>query len=164
MEEQYLEQCKLFADTSVPYFSLNGICNYARLVDVYDGDTITCILNVYGGFYKFHIRISGIDTPEIKSKNESEKAKAFEARQTVLKYLCPQWTHPNAMCHRNEIQDFLRDNIVIVWVECLEFDKYGRLLAKIFPNKNCEKSVSDLLLERGMAYSYDGGTKNNNQG
>ena len=57
---------------------------------VYDGDTITIAAKLpYDGspLYKFSVRLNGIDTPEIKTKNASEKQKALECK-TELSRLC----------------------------------------------------------------------------
>ena len=60
-------------DNSAPLFSLNGQIFNAKVVDVYDGDTITCVFKLYGNYYKWKCRISHVDTPEIKTKNIEEK-------------------------------------------------------------------------------------------
>lgn len=42
-------------------------------------------------------------------------------------------------------------------ISLLEFDKYGRVLIKIYDDDyNC---INDLLVREGLAYKYDGGTK-----
>ena len=52
-----------------------------KVIKVYDGDTITiaskmpynCDLKECDILYRFHIRLLGVDTPEIKSKNEIDE-------------------------------------------------------------------------------------------
>lgn len=87
--------------------------------------------------YKWVIRLMGIDTPEIKAKNATEKAAAVAAR------------------------DFLRGLILdkVIIIKCLEFDKYGRLLGNLFTTDNTTKSLSELMIEKGHAKAYDGGKK-----
>ena len=46
-----------------------------------------------------------------------------------------------------------------MWIECVDFDKYGRLLTNVFLNKEDDKSISDILLEEKLAYKYNGDTK-----
>jgi len=58
---------------------------------------------------------------------------------------------------RKQIIDLFNNNISIVWIECLEFDKYGRLLANVFFDKT--KNIADILVSEKLAYRYDGGTK-----
>ena len=87
-------------------------------------------------YNKWVIRMMGIDTPEIKAKNTNEKQLAVKAR------------------------DFLRELILdkIIIIECLDFDKYGRLLGNLFIEGN-ETSISNMMIEKGFAKAYDGGTK-----
>ena len=83
-----------------------------------------------------------MDTPELHTKNEKEKAKGTMVRDEVKKY-------------------FLHK---IVTIHCQQFDKYGRLLIDIdmpidVPNKNKDKLYSEWLISNDYAYAYDGGTK-----
>lgn len=59
-------------------FSLVGTASYVRVVNVYDGDTITIIFRFGSHFYHKRCRIYGIDTPEIRTKNNEEKQKGIE--------------------------------------------------------------------------------------
>lgn len=155
MEHQF---AKFGIDT--PLFSLAGRNCYARLVDVYDGDTVTVVMQTFGIFYKFTLRLHGIDTCEIKSKNTTARNLAFQARLRTLELLCAnkvnvEALHSCAETDKHFIRDVLKDNIVVIWVECMEFDKYGRILANVFPTPGCE-SVSDVLLKENLAYAYNG--------
>ena len=64
---------------------------------------------------------------------------------------------------KHEIQKVLENEIVIVLVKCLEFDKYGRLLANVYCfNSRTEKydiCLSKYLLDNNFAYEYYGGKK-----
>ena len=61
---------------NTPKFSLSLLFKdelvKARVVNIYDGDTITCILPINNKYYNFKIRLAGIDTCEIKSKCEED--------------------------------------------------------------------------------------------
>lgn len=118
----------------VKKFSLKDFQCKARVASVYDGDTITIVLKLFGSFYKLNCRLDSIDTPEMKSKNADEKAAATVAR------------------------DFLREKILdkVVDVVCGDFDKYGRLLVKVVYEG---QDISSLMLSMGYAKEYFGGTK-----
>ncbi len=120
--------------SKVAKFSLNNHVYQAKVVSVYDGDTITVVFKFAGTFYKWNCRLNGIDTPEMKSKNAAEKQQAIKAR------------------------DFLREQILgkIVEITCQEFDKYGRLLVTV---KYSDININDLMITEGFAKSYTGGTK-----
>ena len=45
----------------------------------------------------------------------------------------------------------------IVRLECMDFDKYGRLLVKLYKNNN--SLINDIMINEGHGYVYHGGTK-----
>ena len=62
-----------------------------KVIKVYDYDTITIATKIpyrpdlpeSNIMYRFHIRLNGIDTPEMKSSNEDEKSIACLAQKTL---------------------------------------------------------------------------------
>lgn len=115
-------------------FSFEGQTLDCKVVKVYDGDTIWVVFRLYHDFYKMKIRLAGIDTPEIKSKNFKEKEKGKLAR------------------------DYLSHLIYykIVKIDFGKYDKYGRVLGTIFYNG---KNINQVMIDKGFAYKYNGGTK-----
>jgi endonuclease YncB( thermonuclease family) len=119
-----------------PLFSLNDYIVRGKVVSVYDGDSVKIIFPLNGIVYKWNCRLSGIDTPEIRTRNTDEKQLAYHVR------------------------DCLREKILnkIVTVTCGNFDKYGRLLTTI----NCIEDNCDInkwLLEQNYAVEYNGKKK-----
>ena len=49
--------------TDAPYFSLEALETDAKVVDVYDGDTIKVIFNFEGKMWKWRFRLLGFDAP-----------------------------------------------------------------------------------------------------
>ena len=78
---------------------------------VYDGDTITIISSIPGfknkTKYKFSVRLSNIDCPELRSKNVQEKEIAIIAR--------------------DQLKDLILDKMV--YLENISIEKYGRLFS-----------------------------------
>ena len=109
---------------------------HGRVVDVYDGDTITIVGYVKHNpdLFRFSVRLNGIDCPEMKGKNENEKIVAKFAKQYV--------------------HDIVYDNIITL--EDVSLDKYGRVLSKVMFGS---RDIAQELLDKNMAVSYDGGTK-----
>ena len=108
-----------------------------KVVKVYDGDTITIATKLSyenSPYYRFSVRLKGIDCPEMKTKNKDEKECATIAR------------------------DFLREILMnkMVILKEIELEKYGRILADVYLN---EQNISLLLCEKKLAVKYDGGTK-----
>ena len=111
---------------------------YGRVIKCYDGDTITIATYLplpESPLYKFSVRLDGIDCPEIRGKNESEKECAKLAQKFV--------------------EDKLLGNIVKL--ENVKLEKYGRLLADVIFEGS---SICDELVANKLAVKYDGGTKN----
>lgn len=142
---------------STPSLSINGLKCYGRLIDVYDGDTVKVILPTFNSYYKFTIRLNGIDTCEIKSKDKILQDNGIKARDRVLELLTN-----NKKNTKKDIKNLLESEVFLVWVECFNNDKYGRILANIYKDKNEKKSISEILLEEKLAYSYEGKKKLSN--
>lgn len=142
---------------STPELSVNGLKCYGRLIDVYDGDTVKVILPTFNSYYKFTIRLNGIDTCEIKSKDKILQDKGIKARDRVLELLTN-----NKKDTKKDIKNLLESEVFLVWIECFNNDKYGRILANIYKDKNEKKSISEILLEEKLAYSYEGKKKLSN--
>jgi endonuclease YncB( thermonuclease family) len=147
-------------------FSLNGKYLVTRVVDIYDGDTCTCVLNIFGNYYKFTIRLAEIDTCEMKSKNSETKNLANKARLRLYE-LITKTSSENIDQHisRKELRDLLNCNTYLIKILCGEFDKYGRLLGSLFdisenvkPN-DMSKSFNHILIREKLAYEYKGDTK-----
>ena len=117
----------------VPEFSLKNEVKKAKVVSVYDGDTIRVVFPILNKLYKWNCRITGVDTPELRTRDELEKKYGYEVR------------------------DKLRDKILdkVVTVKCGDFDKYGRLLIDIYCD-NETRSVSNWLIENKYAFAYNG--------
>jgi micrococcal nuclease len=124
-------------DDSVPFIPP---ISKGKVVKVYDGDTFTiaCPLVIDGiqtkTIYRFSVRIKGIDTPEIKTKNIMEKSLANIAR--------------GALCSKIENK--------VVELKNVETEKYGRILADVFVEGI---DIGKWMLDSKHAVYYNGGTK-----
>ena len=108
-----------------------------QVIKVYDGDTITIATKLPykdSPLYRFPIRLKGIDSAEIKSKNVNEKKNATIARDALSELI-------------------LHKTVVI---KNIENEKYGRILADVYLGAVC---INDWMIENGYAVKYDGGTK-----
>jgi len=143
---------------ATPTFSLNGYETYARVVDVYDGDTVTLVLPIYDSFFKFHVRLHGIDACEIHSHQDTVKKMSIKARNRLIEIITSLIDPLSLTLTRKDIQKMLNDSLYLVWIKCYKFDKYGRLLADVFTH-NKTKNISTLLLEEELVIPYDGKTR-----
>lgn len=109
---------------------------FGKVVKVYDGDTFTIAFVWEGKVYRHTIRVHGIDCPEIRSDDPNEKKLAIFAREKIRTLIYNK----------------------MVRVECLKYDKYGRVLAHVFVD---DEDVSEYLIRHKLAVFYDGTTKPN---
>ncbi len=122
-----------------PKFSdcVNGKTVEAKIISVYDGDTVKAIFPLNGVLYKWSCRLTGVDTPELRTRNAKEKKYGYFVRDELRKKVLGK----------------------VVRLECEDLDKYGRLLVKIFCyDDKCH--IDEWLIDSGYAFYYDGGKKN----
>lgn len=155
MEDNNLNEFSKYNFDNTNEFTLNGTSLKGRLVDIIDGDSLIIILPLFGSYYKYNVRIMGIDTCEIKSKNEANKRLALEARCELLRLVTNDWSYISSI-PKNDIRKIVDTSLIIVDLQCYDFDKYGRLLADIYFN---DISLSKHLLDKKLAYAYTGHTK-----
>lgn len=123
-------------------FDFPKITARARCLNVVDGDTLD--LEVDLGFklkFTSRFRLLGIDTPELRSKDAQERAKAQLARD-ALKELVFSETY----CQWPLLVTIDKDP-----------DNFGRYLASIMimESEDRMQGVASILLERGLAVPYE---------
>jgi micrococcal nuclease len=134
-----------------------------RLMRVYDGDTMTVAVSMDGRTYWAHqIRLYGCDAPEAKG---STKTAAMKAKEEVLRFVKAD----GAIGRKNgkDMNTWFQTNPTLITVEFMsellgQVDKYGRDLAKIWVTGRTI-DLSTHLINNGLAYQYDGGTKDQSQ-
>ena len=114
----------------------------AEVVSVYDGDTVTCIVDLgFKTFKRVKVRLIGIDTPEVRTKDLDEKARGLATR------------------------DWLREKILNkkIILHTSEKGKFGRWLGTIWDLENdtqdFENSYNKQMINEGMAKEYWGGKR-----
>lgn len=113
----------------------------AKILEVVDGDTLDILIDL--GFevsYKTRIRLLGVDTPEIHSKNADIKKSG-----QISKKFVEEWVGRNPDVIVSTVKD--------------KSEKYGRILATLHPLAG-DEALNDLLIREKMAVPYFGGKKN----
>ena len=107
----------------------------AKLDRVVDGDTVDANINL-GFDITIHkrIRLTGIDTPESRTRDLEEKARGLASKARLIELLGDG--------------DFI--------LESREVGKFGRVLGTIHVGKS---NINDQLVEEGHAVEYWGGKK-----
>ena len=136
---------------NTPLYQFNNKKFYCKVVDVYDGDTITIVTNLNNKFYKYKVRMYGYDSPELKPRknipNRDEIiTKAKEARTTL--------------------RNLILDKIVVIEIGDTTWDKYGRLIGTIYMKinngltmKSYNTNINKFMIDNNYGYEYFGGTK-----
>lgn len=143
----------------VPKFDFAGQEFYGRLHSCHDADTFNVVTEMFGKLYKLTVRVLGIDSAEIRTKDLKEKALAIKARDFVAAWALPNKFHVGGNHTEKEIKTALQETPVIVYVKCEKNDLYGRALAYVYKNSTDTESISDLLINGGFVDAYGGKTK-----
>lgn len=149
-------------DRTTPMFGWEGRSFRARIVDAHDGDTVRVVFRTDDKTYKqFILRLAGIDTPEMNSRDLRESTAAMRARDRLLQLLAPSVFPGDSPYSKKDVLRMLHDEVVLVDIDTGKFDRYGRLLATVWPSaaKDTSPSVNDTLIQEGHAKRYDGGHK-----
>jgi len=139
---------------NTPEFSFKGREFLAKVLDVYDGDTVTITVKVDETYFRMNCRLDGIDTPELKSHDEEEKRAAKMARKYLIDLILESDTPLEIT--REETRKLCGEGNKILLIKCRDFDKYGRLLVELWNSSFC---LNRRMIESGFAGKYDGGTK-----
>jgi len=112
-----------------------------QVIKVVDGDTIDVVIDL--GFdisFTSRVRLAGIDTPESRTKDLTEKALGLESK----KYLADRIKAAK--------------NIVIKTEKINSSEKYGRILGWLYLDGE-GTSINTEMIEKGYAWGYLGDTK-----
>jgi micrococcal nuclease len=106
----------------------------ARVIRVYDGDTILVRARIWvDQEIEIRVRLSGVDTPEIKGQCAGEETLALKARDFVIEKI----GHAPVRLHQ------------------IHYGKYaGRVVARIMTGDH--QNLSALLIRAGHGRQYDG--------
>lgn len=110
---------------------------YGKVIKVYDGDTITIASKLdfeNSPVYRFSVRLSGIDSPEMKGKTSIEKTLALKSQTALSNMLMNQK----------------------IRLENVSIEKYGRLLADVYYD---DIHINQWMVDNKFAVPYDGGKK-----
>lgn len=108
----------------------------ATLDRVVDGDTVDVIIDLgFDVHLKARIRLYGINTPEIRTRDLEEKERGLAAKFRV--------------------EELLKDRNLILQSREYNKGKYGRILADIIVvDPEGQVNINNLLLEEGHAVKY----------
>jgi len=106
---------------------------------IVDGDTIDISIDL--GFdltKKERVRLAGIDTPEKRTKNPKEKEMGYQATEFLEMHLMEATN---------------------LTVKTEKDGKFGRMLGWLYKSEEDTMSINQIMIDKGYAWPYDGGTK-----
>ena len=112
-----------------------------KVTGVVDGDTIDVDIDLgFNVSFSQRVRLAGIDTPESRTKDLNEKKLGLEVKEWLKSIL-------------KDAED------VVIKTELPDSsEKYGRILGWLYV-KGTEKSLNQIMIDEGYAWSYMGETK-----
>lgn len=120
----------------------------AKVIKVYDGDTFQIAAFHRGKLIRFTVRLYGVDTPEMDSKDERLHAKAAAAAEFTRTCLLDKIVDIQVITNTRVYDRSSRGRIVK--------GKYGRLLANVYING---RSLTETLINHDFGIAYFGGSK-----
>ena len=108
-----------------------------QVIRVVDGDTVDAHIDL--GFdvsIKNRIRLSGIDAPESRTRNLTEKKYGLEAKEKLSELLT---------CESD-----------VITVQSHGLGKYGRVLGTLYVG---DKNINETMISEGYAIAYQGDRK-----
>ncbi len=128
-------------------FSYAGLSFKCKVVDVYDGDTLTVVFRYRGKLQQHSVRMLGYDSPEMKPpRSDPDREREITAAKAAKKALADMVCTGTAK------------------IECDAADKYGRILVTLYKEKGygCFRTscnINEWMMSNGYGVPYDGGTK-----
>jgi micrococcal nuclease len=111
----------------------------AKVIRVVDGDTFESLIDLgFDTWVSITVRLTGINTPESRTRDLNEKKKGIAAKDRLTQLLSENGNEITLISHGVE--------------------KYGRCLAEVFV-KNQTDSVQKILIKEGFGVEYHGGKR-----
>lgn len=156
--------------------ALEGTDQFARVVSLHDGDTLTAVFGALGGFFKVNVRVDGIDAPEMNAHADANRKVARMARDRMVELVVgdPRRVRDALGAERGggrigsadkddreRIDALLDGDVFLVRIRCGRCEKYGRLLGKVSSaySDSLSPTFGDILVAEHLALEYRGGHK-----
>ena len=129
-------------------FKFDNKIKYCKVIDVYDGDTITVGIILESKPYRIKVRMYGYDSPELKPRLNVIN------RDEIIK---------KAKESRDMLKNIILNKVVKIHISKGTWDKYGRLLGIIYmkPDNRLKYNfnVNEYMINNNYGKPYYGGKK-----
>ena len=139
---------KSFSD--LEKFTFDKILTQAKVIDVYDGDTVTIIFYHDQMPIKDSFRLYGYDAPEKKPSKKTQNRELEMKAASIVK---------------KKLEKLVLNQVI--WVQFTKEEKYGRLMGDIYIVKKTEENqfkgdelhINQWMIQKGYGNAYLGGQK-----
>ena len=130
-----LNKCSLDS----PKFDIKNEAHLIKILECYDGDTLTCYMKYNGKYQLFKIRMLLYNSPEMKPVKKDADGNVIpeEERQQII---------AKAKAAKHRLEELTLNKIGIL--TCHKFDAFGRILGMI-QIQGMDKTVNQIMLDEG---------------
>ncbi len=130
-----------------------NITTDAKVVKVHDGDTCDLVIIRNRSLERFKCRLAAIDTPELETGREAQKARDFLAWLSIGNDPA-DFSRETEPLSNVELQNKLDANKTLIYAEFQGIDYYSRPLVNLKKTSGDKVSFNDLLMQYGYAKPY----------
>lgn len=137
-------------DGCVKIFSLEGIEGWAKVVDLFNADSIRLVFHYNGEVVKMNCRLANVKGPDLRPRlhikgREEQVMKAITARNILAQLCSNQHVLETFQYNRHQIRQLMAESMKTVWFQARRFDKYGRLLVVLYDDASKESNINTTL-------------------
>jgi hypothetical protein len=77
----------------------------------------------------------------------------------MLSLIAPGVFEVDGKYSKKDIIKLLKENVCVIWLDTLAFEKFGRLMADLYLSPMDTKTIQSVLIDEGYCKIYGGGTK-----
>jgi endonuclease YncB( thermonuclease family) len=137
-----LEELQELKEEDVHRFTLKGEETEAKVVYVYDGDTLDLAFYRRGELVRYKCRLEDVKAPELREEN-GKLVRDFLALACMGKD--PYSYDDTTVWRKKRLQVELDNNTNLVYAVFGDFDKYGRALVTLKKSSREKKTINDMV-------------------
>ena len=138
-----LEELQELKEEDVDRFTLNGEKTEAKVVYVYDGDTLDLAFYRGDELVRYKCRLEDVKAPELREENG-------KLVRDFLAWVCMgedphNYDDTAEIWSKKQLQDELDKNRNLVYAVFGDFEKYGRALVTLKKSSRAKKTINDMV-------------------
>jgi endonuclease YncB( thermonuclease family) len=139
-----LEELQELKEEDLDRFTLKGVKTEAKVVYVYDGDTLDLAFYREDELVRYKCRLEDVKAPELRAEN-GKLVRDFLAWVCMGEYPDNYDDSHTTVWSKKQLQDELDENTNLVYAVFGDFDKYGRALVTLKKSSRARKTINDMV-------------------